>query len=347
MKGSNDNRNHSAARGRQIDHYRERLPVPMARPVHEPGRPSGALRIGGYAIVGLLVLALFFGGLIGWSVLAPLSRAALASGQVALDTKRKQVQHLEGGIVKAIRVREGQRVRAGDLLLELDDTAVREDINRLTTRIALARDQLVLIEEELASVQRLYKGGYARKPRLLALKRKRLELKSQRQEDEALLRARRDVLGRLSVTAPIAGTVVGLKVHSPRGVIKAGDELMSIVPEGETLVIEAKIDPNDIDVVRKGLEARVRLTPYSARLLAPLPGKVALVSADRMHDEATRQSYYLARITLDDDAETKAHTAKLYPGMPVEVSIVTGARTLLGYLLDPLIVSLQRGFKEE
>ena len=248
--------------------------------------------------------------------------------------------------MRRIMVREGQKIQAGQVLLHLDDTQVRARIERLRAGIRSTGDQLRLVEDELGSIRKLYKQGYARKSRLMAFRRKQRELQVRLQQDRAELQASRDVVERLKIRAPMSGTIVGLRVHTRGGVIAPGAELLSIVPDGELLVIEARLDPNDIDVVHTGLDARVRLTPFSARLLSPVPGKVVSVSADRMTDEQTREGYYLARIELEKDPEQETGGARLYPGMPVEVTIVTGVRTLLDYLLDPLVQSFGRAFRE-
>jgi len=315
-------------------------PKPAIAPV--PGRPG----IGRPVFVGLFALMLFFGGFVGWASYAELSSAAVAVGTVSIDTNRKSVQHLEGGIVRAIKVRDGQHVKSGEILVELDQTRAQANIILLKVKIASAKEQLVLLEDEIGGVEKLYKKGLTQKPRLLALKRRRAELLSQRLQDRARLRAALDVIGRAKIRAPLSGVVVGLKVHSRGGVISPGAVLMSIVPDNEKLVVEARIDPNDIDVVRKGLEARVRLTPFSARQMAPLEGSVLSVSADIITEERTGLSYYLARIELKLPPADVLKPSNLYPGMPVEVMIVTGNRTMLDYILSPLIKSFGRAFRE-
>ena len=143
------------------------------------------------------------------------------------------------------------------------------------------------------------------------------------------------------------GTIVGLQVHTPGGVIAPGEPLMDIVPSGERLVIEARVDPNDIDVVEAGLPARVLLTAFNLRSLAPIEGRVVWVSADRLIDERTGQAYYLARIELVEDPAEVLDGASLYPGMQADVMIVTGERTALEYLIRPISRSFDRAFRED
>ena len=317
-------------------------PAAKPAPAPVPDRP----RVGGPIFVGLFALVLFFGGFIGWASYAQLSSAAVAFGSLGIDTNRKNIQHLEGGIVRAIKVREGQHVKSGQILIELDQTRARANIILLKVKIASAAEQLLLLADEIGGVEKLFRKGLTQKPRLLSLKRRRSQLNGQRLQDRARLRAALDVIARARIRAPLSGVVVGLKVHSIGGVIAPGAVLMSIVPDNEKLIVEARIDPNDIDVVRKGLEARVRLTPFSARQLAPLKGLVLSVSADAITDERSGQKYYLARIELAPIPAEVLKPGSLYPGMPVEVMIVTGSRTMLDYLLSPLIESFGRAFRE-
>jgi len=161
------------------------------------------------------------------------------------------------------------------------------------------------------------------------------------------LRASDDVLARSAVRAPLAGTVVGLKVHTAGGVIAPGAPLMDIVPAKPHLVVEAKVAPRDIDVVHRDLTAQVRLTAFNQRHSLPLLGRVVSVSADRLTDEASGQPYYLARIELEPQAaDGEPIAAKLHPGMQAEVLIVTGSRSALAYLVEPFTRSFGRAFRE-
>ena len=160
------------------------------------------------------------------------------------------------------------------------------------------------------------------------------------------LRAAEDVLTRTRILAPLDGVVVGLKVHAAGGVIAPGEKLMDISPSNDRLIVEAQVDPGDIDMVHAGLGTHVRLTPFNKRDAKPLAGRVTSVSADRMTDERTGTAFYLARIELLEDPAAVLGGGALYPGMPAEVMIVTGARTALDYFLQPLTRSLNRAFRE-
>ena len=300
----------------------------------------------GAALFGFFTVLAFFGGLAGWAATAPLGGAAIAPGIVNVESNRKTVQHLEGGIVRDILVQEGDAVSAGQLLVLLDDTASQAQILRLESQIASARRQIALIKEEIASVSELLDKGLARKPRLLALQRRRAELTGDIDDYGAQLRAAQDVVQRAEVKAPVSGIVVGLQVHSQGGVIKAGEPLLYIVPGRERLVVEARIDPVDRDVVRAGLDAHIQLTSYNLRNTPPVPGTVQTISADSFTDERTGAIYFLARLELDQEFLGQLEGVDPAPGMPVEVFIFTGDRTALDYFLEPLTRSFRRAFRE-
>ncbi|MEE8535522.1 MAG: HlyD family type I secretion periplasmic adaptor subunit, partial [Kiloniellales bacterium] len=415
-----------------------------------PDRPG----IGGPVAVGLAVLALFFGLLGGWAGLAPLTSAAVASGVVKVDSNRKTVQHLEGGIIAALVVQNGARVAAGDVLIRLDAAQARaawallqgqhDALAARAARLAAERDgaaaiavdaglaarrddpavaamlagqvdilhqrqeqleaeiagrraqlaaalrQKALLGEEIADVAVLVDKGLERRTRLLGLQRQQANLEGVRGEQLGLiararqqigeaelqiinrrnsqmdqvvaalaeararlgelkerLAASRDVLVRRAIVSPIAGTVVNLRFFTPGGVIRPGDPIMDIVPLDDQLVIEAQIRPIDIDVVRPGLAAQVRLTAFKQRTTPTLEGRVVYVSADRLIDAASGAAYFTARIEIPAAALARLVGVALYPGMPAEVMVVTGRRTALEYLLAPLTESFGRAFREE
>ncbi len=426
----------------------------------QPGPGLGRLVLSGLAVVAAMVA-----GLTAWSVLAPLQSAAVAPGSVSVEFNRKTIKHLEGGIVRRILVAEGEKVSAGQILIELDATQARaqlallrgrraaagaryarlkaertgakrigypdwlergradsriadiiarqtgiftarraamasqtailtkrisqldEEITGLGGQIASARSGLAILGQEITIVEDLLTKGLARRPRLLELRRMaaerqgelsktisavaragqrigetRLQINDLRAvrnseitqemrevQTELLelgerLRVAEDVLQRSRITAPLDGTVVGLQVHTVGGVVGPAEPLVHIVPSNEKLIVEAQVDPIDIDVVRAGLTARVDLTPFNARHSASIAGTVVSVSADSLVDENTGRSYYLARIELD---ETATPGVSLRPGMPAQVMILTGRQTIMQYLIKPITQSFNVAFREE
>ncbi len=322
-----------------------RIPAPSPS-VSAQALPIPRLRLLGPALVGGLIIASFFGGFIGWAAVAPLSTAAIAPGKVKVESDRKTIQHLEGGIISRILVRDGQEVKAGQVLIELDETKPRTRLARLRGQLQANVTQLALLQEETATIKKLLKRGLTRKPKLLALQRRSAELEGDRRQVTAEINDAKDILERSKIKAPINGTIVELQVHTTGGVIKAGNSLMDIVPKGERLVIEAKVNPIDIDIVHGGLKAMVYLTPYNRRSLKPIKGRVMTVSADLVTNERKDQSYYLAEIELKENPGKAITGATLYPGMPVEVMILTGEQTMLQSLFRPILQSFNRSFRE-
>lgn len=122
---------------------------------------------------------------------------------------------------------------------------------------------------------------------------------------------------------------------------------MDIVPKDDSLVIEAQVRPQDVDKLRIGLSAVVRLSAFNLRITPELDGNVADISADRLVDPDTREPYYLARVRIPEPELAKISTLQLVPGMPAEVFIGTGERTALSDLLKPFSDRLARAFKDE
>lgn len=428
-----------------------------------PARPPVGLLL----LTGLLALAIGAGGFGGWAAYAPLSSAAVARGVITVDGNRKVVQHLEGGTIAELRVREGDRVRAGQLLLRLDDLeakalhdvlegqhvalaaqearlqAERESLDALVfpaaleaqrhrrdvaeilarearifesgrdalrgqvevlrqriaqliaqiaalhAQISAGEEQLAFVDEEVADVGTLFAKGLERKPRLLALKRTRAfikgqqgeyasriaeaketiaetefqilnvlrdrversalelsEVSMQRAQVEERLAEARVKLGRRQVVAPIDGAVLRLRYHTVGGVVEPAKAILEIVPD-DVLVAEARISPNDIDIVHAGLDARVVLSAYKRRSTPQLNGKVLQISPDIILDEQSNEGYFVARIGIDGGELANLEDVHLSPGMPVEVFIRTGERSTLDYLLQPVADSLRRAFRED
>jgi HlyD family type I secretion membrane fusion protein len=156
-----------------------------------------------------------------------------------------------------------------------------------------------------------------------------------------------DLLRRMKVLAPIDGTVVAVQVFTSGGVIKGGEPIMDIVPQEDLLVVDAQVQPTDIDSVRAGQRADISLLSYKRRVVPQVGGTVEHVSADLLTDPRTGEGYYTARIRVDADELAHLAGVELYPGMPVDAFILTGRRTALDYLLSPITNGLRRTFREE
>jgi HlyD family secretion protein len=148
-----------------------------------------------------------------------------------------------------------------------------------------------------------------------------------------------------TILAPISGTVYQLAIHTVGGVVNPGEEIMLIVPEDDVLVVEAQISPAQIDRVHAEQEAVLRFTSFGSRDTPEYIGSVDTVSPDLITDQRTGMSYYKARIEMPKEAIDELG-GKFVPGMPVEVFIVTGDRTVLSYLTKPLTDQIMHTFRE-
>lgn len=166
----------------------------------------------------------------------------------------------------------------------------------------------------------------------------------------ARLNAASDRLERTLVTAPMAGTVVGLVYHTNGGVVQPGGKIMEIVPDASAFEVEAQINVSDVDKVHVGSEADIRFPAFPAiSFLKVTPGEVSYLSADTISDEAHKIQYYRAKIKIKQEgvAELKKRGLVLVQGMPAEVSIIAGNRTFLDYLLKPMSNMVNHAFNED
>src|SRR6266404_3348190 len=410
------------------------------------------------ALAGWLIIAIFFGGIGSWAVTAPLNGAVVGNAVVKVEGNRKSVQHLDGGIVKEMRIKEGDKVNAGDVLIILDETqaraeydvlsqqymvlratearllaelahsselvmptdlktqdsyfksvwngqvsqfesrraaiegqrsVIREKINQLGSQIVGAEaqvkaftDQISSIRAEAKDIAPLVERGLIARPRILQLERTAFGLEGQIADAKANIAKARQaiagqeqqiaqldndrmadvakdlevipkamnakaVLGRMEIRSPYAGRVVALTVFSVGGVIQRGEKILDIVPDQDSLTIEAQIAVEDISDIRPNMRAEVHLTAYKQRIVPIIHGDVIQVSADRLTDPKTNNPYYVAFVKVDDNELAAMPNIKLYPGMPATVMIPTVQRTAFDYIVGPLVMSFNHSFRQK
>lgn len=430
--------------------------------------PAVKTRAWPWIFIGGAVIAVAFGGMGGWAATVPLASAVIARGHVTVDTNRKQVQHLEGGIVADLRVRDGDVVEGNQTLLRLDDTRAsasfaiaaaayreemakearyiaerdekdviewpeelrneandralaallrsqqtifesrretlqgetailgerirqfEEEIDGLIAQKGASEKQIELIHEELKGLLELYRRGQTTRPRILALQREAARLEGERgeligkiararkaigetkleiiqkqkafrNEVVAALRdvqakvndlrerfiAAQDVLERIEIRAPVAGKIIGLTVHANELVIKPAETILEIVPSGDRLLVEVQVEPKDIDNVAVGQEAEVRMLAFKQRTTPTLQGTVNYVSADALKNAQTGATFYLVRIEVPETELERLEGQALQPGMPAEVMIQTGKRTALAYMVQPILDSINRAWRDK
>ena len=164
---------------------------------------------------------------------------------------------------------------------------------------------------------------------------------------EEQLRSREDVLSRMIIRSPIDGVVVKLNKNTVGSVVRPGETVFEILPTTADFIIEARVPPQDIDVVKLGQAANVRFVALNARTTPEVSANVIYVSADRLIDADTRTPYYLARLELTGELPAPLTRDQIYPGMPVDAFIGTGDRTFFEYLSRPITDSFSRAFRED
>jgi protease secretion system membrane fusion protein len=455
-----------------IFNFFKRSTRPAAPAQAEPDKLSWestpTLEFGRAAKKGSLALGIGFVCFMLWAAFAPLDEGIPSQGSVTLDTKRKSVQHLSGGIIKAVLVGEGEQVKEGQLLIKLDDAAAKANFEAIRQRylglltmqgrllaeqagdasitfhpdlLAESQDPLIkqqmvnqerlfvsrkaalsadlqgieesiqgqrglsvaykqmqdsrnnqqaLLQEELGHTRALVAEGYAPRNRQLELERQvsetitaiselqgntvrairataelqqratarkqeyRKEVESQLADvtrealsDSSKFSALKDDLARTEIRSPASGQVVALATQTVGGVISPGQKLLDVVPENESLLLETRVQPHLIDSVRTGMPVDIRFSSFAHSPQLVVQGQLVSVSGDLLTDPSNGMTYYLARVAVTPEGLTKLGKRQMQPGMPVEVILRTGERSMLTYLLHPLTKRIAASMNEE
>ena len=174
------------------------------------------------------------------------------------------------------------------------------------------------------------------------------EIRAEIAEFEQRRNVAKDVLSRTEIRAPGSGTIQNLKVHTVGSVIRAGDVLMELVPENEELIVNARVSPRDIDNVSPGLDTEVRFTAFKTKLTPIMLGNVESVSNDVITPENPQEMpYYLARIHVNEEDIPENIENRLTAGMPADVIITTGERTVVNFIASPLLDAVRKSLIEE
>lgn len=314
-----------------------------------------------YNRLGWRVLIWGFGGFILWASLAPIDRGVTASGWVIADGQRKVLQPLSAGMIEEIYVREGDPVQAGQLLVKLNQVnaaaglgITQESVAGLTSQIAALQLGIQQKKTQLANIETLVNEGYMPRNRALELRGAiatdetnlqglKKELASQR---ERLAPAVQD-LSNTELKAPVDGYVVNLQVFTKGGVVNAGAKLLEIVPTNQPLMVEAQLPVHLIDKVHEGLEVEMMFTAFNQNRTPHIPGVVMVVGDDRIVDERTGQPYFKILAEATPEGKKLLGDHKVRPGMPVDVFVKTGERTMMSYLLKPLLDRMHSALREE
>lgn len=429
---------------------------------------SSRRSIQGHLVLCALVALSLVLSIAGWAGTAELNGAVIARGVVIVDSNVKKIQHPTGGVVSKLNVREDQQVKAGDIVVSLDETQskanlaiytkglneilarqarleaekegtdtiifpdellnrartdpeiarivlgerklfslrlqartgqkaqlleqvnqLQEETSGLDEQIAAKTKESDLIKEELKGVLELWRKQLVPMIRVNSLKRDATKLEGERgqliaskastagkiseiklkiisvdedarskvAEELSDVRAKiselserkiaaEDQLKHVDLRAPQSGRVHQLTVHTVGGVIGAGETILLIVPESDVLSVEAKVSPNDIDELSPDQPTLLRFSAFNMRTTPELNGTVSWIAADQTEDQRTGIPFYTVRIAVSDAEVARLRGLKIMPGMPVELFVQTGSRTMLSYLLKPLMDQITRAFRE-
>ena len=220
--------------------------------------------------------------------------------------------------------------------LERDEAKIQGERGQLIAATAEARGRITEIQLQILQIDQQFTSDVAKELR-----------EADNKIGEAVERkvTAEDQLKRIDIRAPQDGVVFQSTANTVGGVITAGDQIMLIVPESDTLSVDVKVEPKDIDQVAFGQPVVLRFSAFNQRTTPELIGKVTRVSADVTADQRTGQSFYTIRVSMPADEIARLGEVKLVPGMPVEAFVQTGERTLLSYFMKPLNDQLMRAFR--
>lgn len=371
----------------------------------------------------VLSVSLFLIALIGWSFWAELEQVSRAPGQVIPTGRVQIIQSSDGGVIADIKVREGDRVEKGQLLVLLDQVkikaavsesqgkvaslmssmarinaelfdrplnfpaevqaypdfvanqtmlyqkrrqAVQDTLSSLQGMLRLAQQELDLNKPLVASgdvaradVLRMERGVNDLKAQIVNVRNKYLQdLQAEYTKTEEDLVAAREILAQRSdmlkdteIRAPASGIVKNVRLTTIGGVLRPGDEVLSIVPTGDILIVEARVSPSDIAYVRMGQTASVKFDAYDSSIYGGATGKVIYVSPDTLTESKASGDTVFYRVhTSVDTRSMKPHMRgekiEIQPGMTATVEIQTGKNTVFRYLAKPITKTLGDAMKE-
>jgi HlyD family secretion protein len=258
--------------------------------------------------------------------------------EAQVDSKAKQLELIAGELVGVKDLYDKRLVPLARLTtLQRETARIEGERGQLTSSIAETKSKIGEAQLQIARLDQDFRTEVVK------------ELgETQGKEAELVERgvAARDLLDRIEIRAPTSGVINKLSAHTIGGVIRPGDIIMEIVPDTDDLLVEARLQPQDIDQVRAGQKAFVRFSALNQRVTPQLAGTVSLVSADTSRDQQTNAPYFTVRVVLPDDERRRLGSLQLVPGMPAEVFMQTGSRTMMNYLLKPITEQMNRAFVE-
>ena len=421
-----------------------------------------------YSRLGWMIVLFGFVGFVVWASFAPLDKGVPVPGTLSVSSNRKAIQYPNNGTVEAVLVKDGDVVKAGQVLVRMNPvvakanlevgrvqlytaeataarlraeienapsinfpkyltsdkldprvanniilqqqlflsrrTAQQNDLSSIDENIAglksqlrgledsmiNKKQQLGFLKEQVENMRELAKEGFVARNRLLDLERTYAQVigaisedngnigrvqrqitelnfrRTQRQQEyqkesrAQLNEAQKDAesarsrlpaleyeFNNVEVKSPVAGVVTGLNVFTVGGFVAPNIKLMEIVPESDPLIVEGQLPVHLVDKVRKGMPVELIFSAFNSNTTPHIPGVVTQVAADRTVDERTGMPYYKVRAEVSPEGVKKLAKLELRPGMPVEMSVKTGERTFMNYLMKPLLDRANSSLSEE
>ncbi|QWD61805.1 HlyD family efflux transporter periplasmic adaptor subunit [Polynucleobacter sp. MWH-UH25E] len=328
-----------------------------------------------FSWLGWQVLIWGFGGALLWAFLAPIEKGVSASGYVITDSNRKAIQPAFAGVVDDIYVKEGQKVKAGEVLVKLNPinaqaqaNATKETIEGLDAQvkglsqaIAQKKQQSALLEKQLIGLRELVAEGYMARNKVFDLERQQLQLKASILEDEGnLIRTKKQVseqqeklnpyeydLANTQLKSPVDGQVVNITIFTKGGVVSPGQKLMEVIPTNEAMIVEGQLPVHLVDKVHVDLPVEMMFTAFNTNRTPHIPGVLVSVGADRIVDEKTGQPYYKIQAVTTPQGAKLLKDLKVRPGMPVELFVKTGEQSMMTYLMKPIFDRAHSAMRED
>jgi adhesin transport system membrane fusion protein len=296
-----------------------------------------------------LIALLATGGV--WANYAVLDEVKRGEGRVIPSRQMQVVQSLEGGIIKNILVQEGDTVQQGQEIVQIDATKFRADLGELRAKRDALSSSLKYLNRELELTRRLYDQKVVPEIEMLRLQRQAADLNGQLAVIQETIKSAEDRVHRTELKAPVYGIVNKINVTTIGAVVQPGADIMDIVPLDDTLLVEARIRPQDIAFIRPDQDAVVKITAYEATVYGSLKAKVERISADTIEEKddrsGKRETFYRVIVRTDKNyLGSQDHPLPIIPGMVATVEVLTGKKTVLDYLIKPARLLREQALRE-
>ena len=294
----------------------------------------------------LYVILIFFVSFFIWASRAELEEVTRGNGKIIASSKVQVIQNLEGGIINEIAVKTGQKVQENDLLVKLDETQFLGDLNSANQQLISLEQSLELLEEERLILEPLVDDKVEPRINLIRLLQRISTAQSEYQATLDQIPNLQDKLKRTSVRAPMDGIINRILNNTTGGVVQPASPILEIIPLNDELIIEVEVSSTDIAYVIKGQKAIVQLSAFDFAVYGSLEGEVLNVSPDTVTKD-DGSTWYVCLVSIPADGITSmSRELQLLPGMQATVNIVSGSKTILSYLMQPVTNIKNKAFRE-